>query len=138
MFSWECGVLRVSAVCFNPKPYSRRHVSATFLSVRLGWREVIFVKGVFQEGEERRVVLVDVLAAGCFGPDDGALVFVHLLVNGNFESSGLTWDFVYMVRKLAGADFLDFSNSCKVIGFVFFSPVNKLDTVGCAKIDLVF
>ena len=133
MFSWECGVLRVSAVCFNPKPYSRRHVSATFWVSQISVdRNKFFpsVKGVFKQGEEGRVVLTDVLAAGRLGPDEGtvALVIGLSLVNGSFESSRRARVSVDVIRELAGVDFLDFSNSCSDLGFVSSaSAVLKLD-----------
>ena len=88
------------------------------------------VKGVFQQGEEGRVVLTDVLAAGCLGPDEVAVALVIglSLVNGSFESSGSARVSVDVVRELAGMDFLDFSNSCVDLGFVSSaSTVLKLD-----------
>ena len=133
MFSRECGFLRVSAVCFNPKPYRRRHVSATLWVSQISVdRNKFFssVKGVFQQGEEGRVVLTDVLAAGCLGPDEGAVALVIglSLVNGSFESSGNARVSVDVVRELAGVDFLNFSDSCGDLGFVSSaSAVLKLD-----------
>ena len=57
-----------------------------------------------------------------------ALVIGLSLVNGSFESSGSSRVSVDVVRKLAGVDFLNFSNSCGDLGFVSSaSAVLKLD-----------
>ena len=87
----------------------------------------------FNHCEECWVVGSDVGATGSFGVDELTLTFVVFLalVNGNFESSGLTIIHIDVIGELAGHFSLDLFNCCVDLGNVASSAaVFELHRVG--------
>ena len=74
----------------------------------------------FNHRQEGWVVGSDVGTAGSFGVDELTLTFVVFLalVNGNFESSGVTIIHIDIIGELAGHFSLDLLNCCVDLGNV--------------------
>ena len=72
---------------------------------------------LFDQLEESGVVLLDVLSALSFGPDEFA-VGASVLVDGDFETASSAGVWVKVVDKLAGHGFFDLLDRCSSMGSV--------------------